>query len=311
MKKSLGFLIVSLMFCLLAGFGPEAKADGPWPLIYDTAQHKWVEIGQVEAALQQSQIVYVGEIHNHAWGHQLELLLLEKFFAAHPNIAVAFEMFERDVQSVMDGYLAGQTTEEFFTNNSRPWGNYNTDYRPLVQFAQSYRLPVLAMNVPRRYAEYAAKGKDDSLWLMPATEKSFMAEKLLVLEGKYKQKFYETMQNHVPPEIIERYYRAQCLKDDTMARSIVEFLKAHPDAGVISYTGAFHSDEYLGLVEKVALQMPALKLTLISIVPVTGDSVPDPESYGRLGDFIMFAPESAKRQSPMLDTVEEQLGLTK
>jgi uncharacterized iron-regulated protein len=305
MRKLLWLPVVLFAICQLLGVAPMAKADGQWPLIYDSAQKKWSDFATVEAALKQSQIVYVGEIHNHAWGHRLELQLLEKFFAGQHNIAVAFEMFERDVQAIMDGYIAGQTSEEFFTANSRPWGNYATDYRPLVQFAQSYRLPVLAMNVPRRYAEYAAKGKDDALWLMPALEKSFMAEQILALEGKYKQKFYETMQNHVPPEIIERYYRSQCLKDDTMAKSIAEFLKTHPEAGVISYTGAFHSDEYLGLVEKVRMQMPTLKRLLVSIVPVSGESVPDPENYSHLADFVLFAPESASKQNSAMDTVEQ------
>ena len=43
----------------------------------------------------------------------------------------------------------------------------------------------------------------------------------------------------------------ESIKDDTMAESIVEFLKEHKDTKVLHVQGSFHGDEHLGVVEKV------------------------------------------------------------
>ena len=205
------------------------------------------------------------------------------------------EMFERDVQHIMDGYINKGVTKKFFLQHSRPWGNYDTAYQPLVEFARNLKLKVLAMNVPRRYAGYVAMGKEKFLATFPKLEKSYMVDKIIALPGKYRDKFYKTMENHAPPEKIEQYYRAQCLKDDTMAKSIIEHLNQDPRACIISYTGSFHSDEGFGLVDKVLKQKPDLKILLVTIIPVQGE-IKDPEKYSHLADFIFFAPGKKKNK---------------
>lgn len=66
------------------------------------------------------------------------------------------------------------------------------------------------------------------------------------------------------PEKIEAFYKAQCLKDDTMSESIVEFLKEHKDTKVLHVQGSFHGDEHLGVVEKVNKLNPSLKTIVIT-----------------------------------------------
>ncbi|WP_372370974.1 ChaN family lipoprotein [Candidatus Uabimicrobium sp. HlEnr_7] len=260
-----------------------------WPKIYDSQSKGWMSWEKLEQEMSDSQVVYVGELHDHVWGHKIELMLLEKLFSKNANVAIALEMFERDTQNIIDGYLSEEITESFFLKNSRPWGNYAADYRPLIEFSRLYHLSVLAMNVPRRYASFVAKDKEPALATMPDAEKSYMATEIKALKGKYRDKFYEVMGGHVPPALVERYYRSQCLKDDTMAESIVSFLKGKPNTTVISYTGAFHSDESLGLVEKVNALMPNTKSTVISIVPVDSAKF-NPHEHSHKGDFILFAP---------------------
>src|SRR5690606_11678254 len=65
------------------------------------------------------------------------------------RVVLAMEMFERDVQPVLDDYLAGRIDEETFLKGSRPWGNYRTAYRRLVETAKREGLPVVASNAPR------------------------------------------------------------------------------------------------------------------------------------------------------------------
>ena len=63
---------------------------------------------------------------------------------------VSLEMFERDVQAVMDEYLQGVIREGDFIKDSRPWPNYVSDYHPAVQMAKQAKLPVICANAPRR-----------------------------------------------------------------------------------------------------------------------------------------------------------------
>ena len=51
------------------------------------------------------------------------------------------EMFDRDVQPVMNEYLKGYIREKNFTKDARTWGNYR-DYKPMVEFAKEKKLDV-------------------------------------------------------------------------------------------------------------------------------------------------------------------------
>ncbi len=295
MRKLAGICTVLFLLCSVTW--------AQWPKIYNSETQEWTSWEKLSVEIKQSQMIYVGELHNHNWGHKVELLILEKVFAQKENVAIALEMFERDTQFILDGYLTGQVTEEFFLQNSRPWGNYATDYRPLIEFSKAYRLPVLGMNVPRRYASFVAKGKDKILWQMPATEQSFLAKEILAPQDKYHTKFYETMKGHVPPAVIELYYRSQCLKDDTMARSMVEFFHKNPQATIISYTGAFHSDEHLGLVSKVKEQLPQTPHLLLTIIPVEQGKKISPQKYAHLADYVLFAPGNTTKERGDLESL--------
>ena len=44
--------------------------------------------------------------------------------------------------------------------DARPWTNYLSDYRPLVEFAKACRFPVVAANAPRRYVGAVGRRKE-------------------------------------------------------------------------------------------------------------------------------------------------------
>ena len=41
--------------------------------------------------------------------------------------------------------------------DARPWPNYDSDYRPMVQVAKNEGLPVICANAPRRYVSLAGR----------------------------------------------------------------------------------------------------------------------------------------------------------
>jgi uncharacterized iron-regulated protein len=245
--------------------------------------------------LAQVDAIFIGEIHNDSLTHVWEFELLKAVHRRFPDLGISMEMFERDVQPLLDGYLRGEVTELVFLEKSRPWKNYTKAYRPLVEFAREHGLPVLAMNVPRRYAgRIAMQGMLDQTALHDS-EKVWVAKKIKILEGEYRDRFMKVLEDPGQPQAMarmnpENLYAAQCLKDDTMAESIDTFLQSHPDFKIVSYQGDFHSAFGLGIVQKLKLLNPSIRTAVISIVPVEDYPPGETDVFRGQGDYLIFVP---------------------
>jgi len=166
--------------------------------IYDTRIKKWISMHDAHLAMGTVNMVFVGEIHNHAVGHMIEYQLLSNYYyntteSGIKHFALSLEMFERDVQPIVSGYLSDQMTRGFFLDNSRPWPNYETDYQPMVEFIHKSKnnSTVLAANVPRRYAALVAAGNESVIWEMPSVERSWVAPAIDAPHDEYYKIFYE------------------------------------------------------------------------------------------------------------------------
>jgi uncharacterized iron-regulated protein len=246
--------------------------------VYDTKAAAFVDFELMLASVAKADVLLVGEQHDDPNTHRLELAMLEGLHRRKATPIVSLEMFERDVQPVLDGYLAGRAPEEELLKTSRPWPRYATDYRPLVETAKQRGWPVMAANVPRRIASAVAKSGKDAVARLSESDRSFVARALDCPQDDYFNRFVATMSDHPAgtqtadekKAMTERYYWAQCVKDETMAESITSAIeKQAPERGpVVHYNGAFHSDFGLGTAERVRRRAPGKRLVVISILPV-------------------------------------------
>lgn len=254
---------------------------------------KRLTVGEVAQQAARYDVVVFGEYHDNAVLHQLEYELLQNLVAAKPQVAVSLEMFERDTQPLVDAYLAKTISEAEFLAGARPWPNYQSDYRPLVELAKQQSLPVLAANIPRPIAaDYAKTG---SLAELTAEQQSYLPRIHRPDPGRYQQKFFGYMSGQdgrmrLSPDKIMNYYQAQCLKDDAMAESIADHLTSKPQQLVIHYQGDFHSRERLGVVEKLQLLQPNLKILVIAPVYVSDFNQPmsNLTEHRSAGDVIVL-----------------------
>ena len=95
-------------------------------------------------------MVFFGEEHNDPTGHQLEIEILRMLH--HKNgekQALSMEMFETDVQLVLNEYLQNLIREKNFVKEARAWNNY-TDYKPLIEYSREQGIQVIAANSPNR-----------------------------------------------------------------------------------------------------------------------------------------------------------------
>jgi uncharacterized iron-regulated protein len=236
-------------------------------------------------------VIMVGELHGNPGAHRAQLEFLRYMHATGRPMALSTEQFERDVQGHLDAYLAGGIDEDDFLSKSRPWPNY-ADYRPLIEFCKANGIPVIAGNIPRRLAARIHKEGVETFEDFSEQEKSWSARELNALPGAYKDKFMGLMGGH--SDKLESMYAAQCIKDDTMAESIADWLKANPGGRVLHINGAFHSAGGLGVPEKLEVLMDDVRIGLVTCVQDEGaEAAPE--------EWILRVPSSRPmRQAPSM-----------
>lgn len=230
--------------------------------------------------LSRADVVFLGEQHDDPATHRLERALLEALHAAtRKRLVLSLEMFERDVQPVLDAYLEGRIPESEFLAQARPWPNYAKDYRPLIEYAKANGIHVIAANVPRPLASRVAKEGIDSLNHLSPEERAWAAAEVPVADGPLRERFREALKTHpgVNDALIERMFQAQCLKDATMAESIAaRFDPDAPPTLVLHVNGAFHSDERLGVPAQLERLRPDLQQRVTTVQPVADPAPPVP-----------------------------------
>ena len=311
--------MLSLSFCVLATMAtpqlppthPPMTVDAADPSyvpqrVYDTQRKRFTDFEIMSADLARADVVLVGEQHDDPNTHRLERAILEGFARRHVPVTLSLEMFERDVQASVDTYVSGTGGEDDFLKGARPWPRYATDYRPLVELARAHKWPVVAANVPRRIASDIAKGGRPAVDALSAIDRKLAAADLQCPHDEYFTRFAEQMGAHPagsgstagstpgsasPDTTTERYYWAQCMKDETMAESIANaFAKLEGRPGVVvHFTGTFHSEYGEGTGERVRRRLASRRVITASIVPVESldDLSPDDDDLKR-ADYLVF-----------------------
>ncbi len=261
-------------------------------------QHRWIltsnpdvdqDIHSIAKYLANFDVVFFGELHTHPGAHLAQMLLLEAMVELNPEITLSMEQFERDTQSYLDDYLAGKIGERHLIKKTRAWDNYETSYRPLVEFAKHNQLPVIAANAPKDIVICVGRFGLDFLDKISSQNRKHIAQEIDVSAGAYRDKFFSflaknpshggghkksngketTEMSAMMQKMSERSFAAQVVRDDTMAESIARHLHNNPQRQVLHLNGVFHSSQFLGAVERLKNRMPELKIAVIETVPLT------------------------------------------
>ncbi len=96
-------------------------------------------------------IVFVGERHDAAAHHALQLEVIKGLLAKGKSVAIGMEMFEGASQKVLDGWSTGAVTTDAFIKVYRSnWRNipYRL-YEDIFSYARVNHIPIVALNAPR------------------------------------------------------------------------------------------------------------------------------------------------------------------
>jgi uncharacterized iron-regulated protein len=220
-------------------------------------------------------VTFIGEMHDDAVAHYLEVEILRR--VAGPDWALSMEMFERDVQGVVDEYLGGLIDEKDLIASGRAWSNYRSDYKPLIEIAKEAHMPVIAANAPKRYVDVVSKKGQAGLPALSANAKSTLPPLPYAAASQaYRERFEREMNQQtgghgskpMPAHQTESDYtlQAQTLWDAAMADSIAEFLKEHANKHILQINGFFHSEYQQGIPEHLARYRPGTTSLVVTIV---------------------------------------------
>jgi uncharacterized iron-regulated protein len=299
MKPVFAILAITLLTtCCFAG-PPKATAPESKPPVYRLIQSrtgKETTLTQVADELAGRDVVYFGELHDNVAGHQVYAELAKLLADRRPDFVLSMEMFERDVQGVVNDYLRGRIDEATFLKHSRPWKTYARDYRPLVELARERKVDVIAGNLPRPVASRVARKEGAMSPFLPRTTTAPF--------DRYWELFGEAMKDHPGAEgagpdgadVIVRMYRAQCAKDDAMAEGIADYLATNPHRQplVIHCNGSFHSDYGLGTAARLAQRAPLAQAAIITMIAVPDVAKADVTDDRQKAHYLLIVPAPPK-----------------
>ena len=200
--------------------------------------------------VKQDSVIYLGENHDSAKIHQQQLEIitqLKQVSNSELETAIAWEMFQRPFQPMLNRYLAGKINEQQLREQSeydRRWGFDWEFYAPILRYAKEQQIPLIAMNTPEEITQKVAESGIDSLqgsdyrYIPPAKD-------IDLSNAEYRQRLQDIYEQHVEAgqgnsTDADNFFAAQVLWDETMAEAIALYHQQHPDSQIIVLVGKAH-----------------------------------------------------------------------
>jgi uncharacterized iron-regulated protein len=267
--------------------------------------------------LAKANVVYLGETHTNAADHQAQLEIITALYQQNPQIAIALEMFQRPFQPVLERYLAGEINETQLreqTEYDRRWGFDWEYYAPILRFARSRQIPLIAANTPTEITRQVASegldslNEDDFYYIPPLSE-------IKTNDPDYRQMLQATYEHHAHgghgnSDGFANFFAAQVLWDETMAEAIAQFYQANPDYQIVVLAGAGHIIYGYGIPSRVARRIKKTSFHQLSVLFGDNQSSVHPKSpadyfwqHSETGDRSQYRREISRlyrSQEPMV-----------
>lgn len=251
-------------------------------------------VEQLARRLANADVVVVGEYHGHHASHLLQAQLQLALFQQQPQQILSMEQFETNQQDALNQYLAGSSGESEMIEDTGAWDNYRASYRPLVEFALSHQLPVIAANAPGDIVRCVGREGPHIIDDLSQAQRQTIAQQPFMDTPAYRQRFDDAIgASHsggdAMKQRLDNSYKAQLLRDNTMAERILQARRNYPGHQILHVNGNFHSEQRQGTVALLHKRAPELDIAVIS--PVfwpENEAMPELSEHRTKGDFLYF-----------------------
>ncbi len=241
----------------------------------------------VAAAADGHRFVYLGELHDNPDHHKMQAAIIEALAKRGRNVIVGFEMFTRPVQENLNGWTLGWWSEEQFIEKSdwkKQWGFDFGLYRPIFEATKKYKLPMVALNVPRDWVRQVGRQGFDAL----SADIKSQVPPIDLTNKDHRSIFGALMGGHPPtgPQG-ENIYAAQVLWDTGMADTALKYLADYPQTSntvFVVVAGAGHVMYGQGINYRVWKRTGEKGITMMAVEGTSSETV----SKG-IGDFVYMA----------------------
>jgi uncharacterized iron-regulated protein len=285
MKKiNISFILIMILSNIVMA------QDKPAYILYNN-KGKEVKYHKMVKDLAEADMIFFGEYHTNPISHWLQLELAKSLHKIKGDqLYFGAEMFENGNQLVINEYLAGFYPEKkMLVEITQLWKNYQTDYKPLVEFAKENKLRFIATNIPRRYASMIYKHGMDTFSMLSPEAKAMIGP----LEKYYDASVYEDMKanmgGHVPPTM-DNIQLSQASKDATMAKFSVESF--NEGNLLLHLDGSYHSNNHRGIVWWVNKIKPGLNIKTITTLTMSEWETMTKEEKKSIANYIIVVADN-------------------
>lgn len=206
-------------------------------------------------------VIYIGERHEQEADHEYQFEIIRGLKQRGVDFAIGWEMFEHPMQPLLDEWFARRlATDALLTQTEfqTTWGKTSPSYEKMLRWAQLASVPSLGLNAPRAMVKKVAKGER-----LEAPERRLQPAGFRPLEGGLEN-FATQMGSHPGSGIdYTLYYRAQTLRDQSMAEQVLRALRRLPQRKLVVFAGRGHVENGFGIPPYVRQKAPSLRQIIL------------------------------------------------
>ncbi len=257
----------------------------------------------IMAKLANYQLIYVGESHTNYEDHKLQLEIIRDLYKRDPNLAIGMEMFTRSMQPVINRYLNNEIDEKTFLKESHYFKTWRFDYRlyrDIINFAKFNNLPLVALNLEKNIVSQVFKNSGTTT-LSEEDKELLPVARDLAMKG-YRERIETAYLMHGgqgQTGDFSGFLQAQALWDETMAETIVEYLKDHPEKRMVVIVGRGHVNKETAIPPRVARRLPVSQAVVVNSI--------GSQTERQTTDFIFYSAHAGLPPFPLLGVMLKDL----
>jgi len=240
---------------------------------------------QLLQEIKNNQVIYIGENHDNSSHHLVQLYIIKTLYNQNKRIAIGMEMFQSKFQNAVNDYIFGNMSEQQFldkTEYNKRWGYDYSLYKPIIDFAKTNNIPIIALNIESEVIKDISK---KGISKLHASDLNKLPIHIDFTNNKYRKFLYEIFKDHPNQnkKSFEKFYSIQLVWDEYMAEKIDSFLKNNEKYQIVVLAGNGHIVHGYGIPQRL-FDRNKLEYTAI---------LNDVEYENEISDFIISSSKKA------------------